>query len=214
MRTHSIYGLGLRVNVPIAGLAGLDAARSVDVCLNVGPLPADLANTPPDSSRDVYVSETADAEGRPSIRVSTLLDDAYYRIAYPDGTKVVLDRGGETIWAEAPDSATLEDTATYLLGPALGFALRLRGTTCLHASAVAIDSAAVAFVGSAGAGKSSLAERCRESRPGGTSATSAWARAPTVSSAPRSRSRPCMSWGSVKPGRRRRASTPSARGKR
>jgi hypothetical protein len=157
VQTHSIYGLGLRVNVPIAGLAGLDAARSVDVCLNVGPLPAALANTPPHSSRDIYVSESADAEGRPSIHVSTLLDDAYYRLAYPDGTKVILDREGRTIWAEAPDSATLEDTAAYLLGPALGFALRLRGTTCLHASAVAIDGVAVAFVGSAGAGKSSLA---------------------------------------------------------
>jgi hypothetical protein len=35
--------------------------------------------------------------------------------------------------------------------------LRLRGIVCLHASAVAFDDACVAFVGSAGAGKSTIA---------------------------------------------------------
>src|SRR5262249_22183040 len=52
---------------------------------------------------------------------------------------------------------TLEDTATYLLGPVLGFILRLRGVTCLHASAVAICDQAIAILGPAGAGKSTTA---------------------------------------------------------
>ena len=56
-----------------------------------------------------------------------------------------------------PDSSTLEDAATYLLGPVLGFVLRLRGITCLHASAVAVGDRAIALMGPANAGKSTTA---------------------------------------------------------
>jgi hypothetical protein len=44
-----------------------------------------------------------------------------------------------------------------LLGPILGFVLTLRGTTCLHASAVAFDNKAVALLGPRSAGKSTTA---------------------------------------------------------
>jgi hypothetical protein len=43
------------------------------------------------------------------------------------------------------------------MGPVLGFALRMRGVTCLHASAVAVGGRAVAFLGPPGAGKSTTA---------------------------------------------------------
>jgi hypothetical protein len=52
---------------------------------------------------------------------------------------------------------TLEDTATYLLGPVMGFVMLLRGIVCLHASAVAIGNEAIAFLGPAGSGKSTTA---------------------------------------------------------
>jgi hypothetical protein len=51
----------------------------------------------------------------------------------------------------------LEDTATYLLGPVMGFVLLLRGLVCLHASAIVVNGAAIAFVGPAGSGKSTTA---------------------------------------------------------
>jgi hypothetical protein len=79
------------------------------------------------------------------------------RIAYPDGTQFWLDEGRKTVWATWPDMSSLEETSTYLLGPVLGILLRLRGTTCLHASAVNIEGQGVAFVGPAGAGKSTTA---------------------------------------------------------
>jgi hypothetical protein len=45
----------------------------------------------------------------------------------------------------------------YLLGPVLSYLLRRRGVLSLHASAVVVNGAAVAFCGFGGAGKSTLA---------------------------------------------------------
>jgi hypothetical protein len=47
-----------------------------------------------------------------------------------------------------------EDLTVLLLGPVLSHVLRLRGTTVLHASAVAMGGKALVFVGHSGAGKS------------------------------------------------------------
>ncbi|MGB0034422.1 MAG: hypothetical protein WBP79_02995 [Candidatus Acidiferrales bacterium] len=78
-------------------------------------------------------------------------------MAYYDGVQFWLDRAGTNLWALWPETSSLEDVATYLAGPVLGVLLRLRGVTCLHASAVAFGDRAVAFVGSEGAGKSTTA---------------------------------------------------------
>ena len=155
MMACSIYGLGLQVNVAIGGLRGLRAPPAIDVSMALGSLPPHLDAAAP--CEDFYVSDEIGAGGVPALRAAKLDGGAFYRMAYDDGTRVVIDARGTGIWATAPGSATVEDTATYLLGPALGFLLRLRGVTCLHASAVAIDGKAVAFVGAAGAGKSSTA---------------------------------------------------------
>ena len=56
-----------------------------------------------------------------------------------------------------PENFTVQDAATYLLGPIFGFLLRLRGVVSLHASGVMIGDHAVALVGPAGAGKSTTA---------------------------------------------------------
>ncbi|NIM27202.1 MAG: hypothetical protein GTO67_14755 [Gammaproteobacteria bacterium] len=77
-----------------------------------------------------------------------------FRMRYEDGTDFVIDRRGTRIWASWHEPMTLEDTAVYLLGPVLAFALRLRGVTCLHASAVVVDAGVVALVGPSGVGKS------------------------------------------------------------
>ena len=80
-----------------------------------------------------------------------------YSLVYGDGTKFVIDRAGSRVWATWGRESTFEDTLTYLLGPVLGFVLRLRGATCLHASAIAIDGVAIALTGPGGAGKSTAA---------------------------------------------------------
>jgi len=81
----------------------------------------------------------------------------HLRLSYCDGTQFWVDRDGVNLWALWPDSSSLENTASYLLGPVFGVLLRLRGTICLHASAVTFKDYSIALVGSEGAGKSTTA---------------------------------------------------------
>lgn len=153
----TVYGLGLRVNMPIAGLAGLAAPAQVDVNMTLGSLPPELARPSLGDVEEYYASPNRDVHGQPTLKVFRLFGGEYFRINYRDGTVIVVDAQGENVWAIWPDTATVEDTATYLLGPILGFVLRLRGVICLHASAVAVGDKAIALVGPSGAGKSSTA---------------------------------------------------------
>ena len=68
-----------------------------------------------------------------------------------------MNRQGTELWVSWPSGSSVEEAATYLLGPILGLLLRFRGVTCLHASAVVIDERVIAFVGAEGAGKSTTA---------------------------------------------------------
>jgi hypothetical protein len=97
------------------------------------------------------------AAGDPSLRIWKVAKGAFVRLAYEDGTQFWLSRELGTIWVSWPDTLSLENSASYLLGPVLGIVLRMRGVTCLHASAVSIGDRGVAFVGAAGAGKSTTA---------------------------------------------------------
>jgi hypothetical protein len=127
----------------------------VDIHLNVSPIANGIVPTGPEEIS--YVSSYKDERGDPALKIWRATNSDFLRLAYFDGTQFWLHREGREIWAVWPDRLTIEDTATYLLGPVLGLLLRLRGVTCLHASAVAFGDRAVAFVGSAGAGKSTTA---------------------------------------------------------
>jgi hypothetical protein len=104
-----------------------------------------------------YVSPFRDANGEPDFVVWQVGGGGFFRLRYEDGTQFLIARAGNEVWATWPEPLTLDDTATYLLGPILGLVLWLRGTVCLHASAIALGGHAIALVGSAGAGKSTTA---------------------------------------------------------
>jgi hypothetical protein len=104
-----------------------------------------------------YVNPLRDANGHPILVVWEVGGGHFFRLRYADGTDFLVARSGTEVWAVWPEPLTLEDTATYLLGPVMGFVLRLRGVVCLHACAVALGGRAVALVGQAGAGKSTTA---------------------------------------------------------
>jgi hypothetical protein len=156
LQACSIYGLGVAVNKPVPGLTSLLPAPQVDVKIYLAEMPVWL-----DSALEVapvwYRGSTTGANGLPRLLIRELAGGEYLHLGYADGTKFLLDRQGTQVWAIWPDTLTVEDTATYLLGPILGFLLCLRGVVCLHANAVEINGKAVAMIGPAGAGKSTTA---------------------------------------------------------
>lgn len=151
----SAFGLTLRANQAIPGLIPRAAVPRPDACVWLGATPA--SPRVGDLPHDVwYVSPEHDGNA-PALRVWKVAGGDYFRLLYSDGTEFLVDRDGTEVWATWLESSTVEDTATYLLGPVLGFVLRLRGTACLHASAVAIGDRAIALLGPATAGKSTTA---------------------------------------------------------
>jgi hypothetical protein len=138
--------------VPITSTAG-----SPDVELHLGSSPYPEGGDLSAQEELAYEGSHSAETGEPGLRVWRVAKGAFLRIAYSDGTQFWLDRKRETLWALWPGTLSLEDTASYLFGPILGLLLRLRGVTCLHASAVAFNDRSVAFVGTEGAGKSTTA---------------------------------------------------------
>jgi hypothetical protein len=135
----------------------LGSSNDHTVAIHLSASPHGNATAPPGPEELSYDSPYKDMAGNPALRIWKAEGSRYLRLAYFDGTQFWLDREGTEVWATWPGNLEIEDTATYLLGPVLGILLRLRGVTCLHASAVAFGETAVAFVGSEGAGKSTTA---------------------------------------------------------
>jgi hypothetical protein len=152
----SIYGLGVVANRTIPGVPD-SPITSDDVRISFGSLPDWLYEVSATQIETSYVAEYSHKCGNPALRVFRVLDGKYYRFSYADQTEFVIDQAGTEIWAKWIEPLTLEDTATYLLGPVMGFVLLLRGLVCLHASAIAIGNDAIALVGPAGCGKSTTA---------------------------------------------------------
>jgi hypothetical protein len=153
--SSSAFGLSLRANRPIPGLPPQPSASSPDTQIWLDPKP--FARTVQHQSWNPwYVSGDGD-NGCPLLRVWRGADGGHFRLLYHDGVEFIVAGDAREVWVTWPDSSTLADAATYLLGPVLGFMLRLRGVTCLHASAVAVGTHAFALVGPAHAGKSTTA---------------------------------------------------------
>ncbi len=107
---------------------------------------------------DTFHANSVDPDNyHPNLRVCKLPGGDYCGLFYADGVRFAVERCGREVFADWPDGYTLEDACTYLVGPVMGLLLRLRGTVCLHASAVALGDRAIALLGLAGAGKSTAA---------------------------------------------------------
>ena len=154
--SHVVYGLRVAANMALPGLPlRLDSdAHDVRIWLKKW---VTFPTTFPESVEILYASPEDAAPGQPNLRVCVLPGGNYFGFFYRDEVRFAVERQGREVWGDWPENYTLEDACTYLLGPVLGFVLRLRGVTCLHASAVAVDGQAIALVGSPGAGKSTTA---------------------------------------------------------
>jgi len=150
-----MYGLGIVANEIIPGVPAAPIA-SDDVRITFSSLPSWL-NEVSTNQVETYVADYNDECGNPVLRMFSLLEGKYFRFSYADQTEFLVDQAGTEVWAKWAAPLTLEDTATYLLGPVMGFVMLLRGIVCLHASAIAVGDKAIALLGPAGSGKSTTA---------------------------------------------------------
>ena len=155
--SHVIYGLQITSNLSIPGIPTTENDPSVcTLRLHLKEPPGFPCNH--DAPTDFfYSSQEPGSTEQPSLRVGMVEGGHFYIFVYRDGVRFAIDGLGSEIWADFPDRYSLEDACTYLLGPILGFVLRLRGTTCLHASGIAVSDYAIALAGVRGSGKSTLA---------------------------------------------------------
>ena len=155
---YLVFGLHLRSNLPLPGIVTSTPSGdspAVQVRLGMRPYPEDESSVA--SEELIYTSGNAQEPAASGLRIWSVSQKHLLHLAYPDGTQFWLNDGRNTVWATWPAASSLEETCTYLLGPILGLLLRLRGITCLHASAINLKGHCVAFLGPAGAGKSTTA---------------------------------------------------------
>lgn len=145
---YDLYGMLVQSNVPLFEARAVDGATP-DLSFEVID---DSAHAEALGSFDRAAGEPL-GEGWPVIRPCTF----GYRLSFGDCAEFFVDACAQRIDC-VPDPGVPMGTIRHLfLDHVLPRALSLRGSIVLHASAVSLDRRAVAFLGPAGEGKSTLA---------------------------------------------------------
>lgn len=164
-RSYRAFGLTLSANHPIPGLVASAHEAGADVLIGLEGHPQ---REDPAELHELWYEGLPDGDGN-LLRVwkvpspwSAQRDgpqdgDGAFRLVYSDGAQFLIDSSASNIRVTWLDTLTIEDVATYLLGPVLGFVLHLRGTVCLHASAIAVGDRCIAILAPAHHGKSTTA---------------------------------------------------------
>jgi len=154
MSRVDVLGLSVRIDDGAPDDGSCSRPVDLDVSLLAEQIwPPELLLAP---ERACYTDPETDEAGQPTLVVSQCGQE-FYRVRYWDSSEFLVDRAGSRVWARWPASLPIGEILVCLFGPIIGFVLHLRGTPCLHASAVVVDGCAVAFLGHSGAGKSTTA---------------------------------------------------------
>ena len=156
-RTYRACGLTVQANRPIPGLVEASEPQGTAPAADLTVQIHSEHTFTPSRAAELWHESPTDDTGR-VLRVWRGADD--WRFEYSDGAEFVISSGGARIDARWPADLTDDGAAVYLLGPVMGWALRLRGTVCLHACAVATDAGCFAVVAAAGHSKSTTAAAC------------------------------------------------------
>lgn len=104
-----------------------------------------------------YTTDILNENGDPGLKIWKGKSAGEYFIRYLNGLTFRIDAAISHVQVQCAREMEQADVCSFLLGPVMGIAMRMKGTFCLHASAVEISSKAVAFCGPMGAGKSTAA---------------------------------------------------------
>lgn len=152
------YGLRLISDKAIPNLAPFEVSDPSVPDLHIRFESKDCARARDASGETLWFeSEFTDDGGKPALEIWKGHDSGDFFIRYGQGLTFRVNLMSPRIEVLCQPRRSQTEIALYLLGPVLGIVLRLRGLTCLHASAVVIDGGAVAFTGEMGAGKSTMA---------------------------------------------------------
>jgi hypothetical protein len=156
--SYRAYGLGLLSSVRIAGLPTVPHnSFAPDLFFECGPQPEWVSEGQQLPARILHLQPGSKEPYNPSFTLTEYGTAHCFHFAYSDGVQFVMDGETRRVWGAFEPPETSEDLATYFLGPIMGFLLRRRHITSLHASAVEIAGQAVVFSGNAGYGKSTTA---------------------------------------------------------
>src|SRR5262245_447930 len=120
---YTACGLAISSDMAIPGLRGVGHARPADLSIETGQASEPFALG---KARIRYVSRERHDDGSPQLTVWTGSTGAH-RLRYRDGTEFLIDENAARVAVTWLDPLTAEDAAVYLLGPVLGFVMRLRG---------------------------------------------------------------------------------------
>jgi len=123
---HVVYGLQLAANMALPGLPVRRNSETVDVRIQLKdawPFPGTLLAF----GEGFYSSSDGAPASQPNLQVGLSSNGEHFGFFYGDGARFAVDRHGRDVRADWPEDYTLEDACTYLLGPVMGFVLRLRG---------------------------------------------------------------------------------------
>lgn len=140
---YQAFGLNIESSIPLSDL--IQTTSAADVRISCG------------SITDALLEELlGDAEvyERPGVKIR-----ATANAMYADWERIgkFLIYGGREVIVEREPTAKEEDLQPFLTNAVLAILLHQRGSFVLHASGVAINGSAVAFIGAKGYGKSTLA---------------------------------------------------------
>ena len=128
---YRLFGLTIRSEIELPELIPETSGLSPDIIVRKGSL-----------ARSEHLGIRADGNA--------------FLLEIEDGLAFCIE-GGREIIIDASDEVPARNVRLFLLGSAFGALLHQRGMLPLHANGVEVDGKAVAFMGQAGAGKSTLA---------------------------------------------------------
>lgn len=158
-RRSRAFGLTLEFDFPAPGLPpARDGAHDQrePTRLRLG-TPEEIEASWPDEGVEHVFTETFEGDEAPARGIDHAPGRGYRLFARHFGLATISDDGMEVVCA--PPELEPWSWQRFLVGRILPWAAVLRGLEAMHASAVTLDGRTLAFVGSSGAGKTSLALR-------------------------------------------------------
>lgn len=145
--SYSIYGLNISTIFPLEGPQPTKQLGTVDIVIDEIPF---------EIRQDIKENRPPNLENLESPQFWET-SNGHLCLKYQNGPLFIFSPGGDRIWVDEHVDTSAGELSLYLLGSVLGFALRLKGILCFHASAFQLNHSAIAVAGPSGAGKSTIA---------------------------------------------------------